>query len=79
MSATDLKEILHKQIDRLEDVEDVRDLLLTVNEFVGQRQVALPESPEFLDQLQAALQSAQSGRLTSHDDVINEAKTWLTR
>ncbi len=79
MSATDLKEILHKQIDSLQNVEDVQDLLLTVNEFVGQRQLPRPESPELLMQLQEALRLAQTGPVTSHDDVNKEAKTWLIR
>ena len=79
MSATDLKEILHKQINRLEDIEDVQDLLLTVNEFVGQRQLPKPESPALLAQLQEALRGAQAGQFTTHDDVSREAKTWLTR
>lgn len=79
MSATDLKEILHKQIDSLQNVEDVRDLLLTVNEFVGQRQLPQPESPELLAQLNEALRTAQTGQFTPHDEVNREAKTWLIR
>ena len=79
MSATDLKEILHKQIDSLQNVEDVQDLLLTVNEFVGQRQLPRPESPELLTQLHDALRLAQTGQVTTHDDVIKEAKEWLIK
>ena len=78
MSATELKEILHKQIDSLQDIEDVQDLLLTVNEFVGQRQLPRPESPQLLAQLREALRVAQTGQLTPHEEVNREAKTWLT-
>lgn len=79
MSATDLKEILHKQIDSLQNVEDVQDLLLTVNEFVGRRQLPRPESPELVAQLRDALRLAQTGQATPHDDVNKEAKTWLIK
>lgn len=79
MSATDLKEILHKQIDSLQNVEDVQDLLLTVNEFVGQRQLPKPESPELIAQLRKALQQAQAGQVTPHDEVNREANLWLIR
>lgn len=77
MSATDLKEILHRQIDSLQDVEDVQDLLLTVNEFVGQRRLPQPESPELIAHLQEALRLAQAGQFTTHEQVSQEAKTWL--
>lgn len=79
MSAIDLKEILHKQIDSLQNVEDVQDLLLTVNEFVGQRQLPRPESPELMAQLRDALRLAQTGQVTPHDAVIKESREWLIR
>jgi hypothetical protein len=79
MSATELKEILHKQIDSLQNVEDVQDLLLTVNEFVGQRQLPRPESPEMLAQLQEALRLAQMGHVTPHEEVNRQAKAWLIK
>lgn len=79
MSATDLKEILHKQIDSLQDVGDVRDLLLMVNEFVRQRVLPQPESSKLIGQLQEALRLAQTGQFTTHEEVSREAKIWLIR
>jgi len=35
MSASDLKSLLHDQIERLQREENLQDLLLTVNEFVN--------------------------------------------
>ena len=74
MSVTDPKEILHKQIDRLQNVEDVQELILTVNEFIGQRQLPQPESPELIAQLREALRPSQTGHVTPHEEVNREAK-----
>lgn len=79
MATPDLKSILHQQIDRLEDPKDVQDLLLTVSEFISQRTTVFTETPELLAQLEQALSSSQSGRLTLHDAVANEAKQWITQ
>ena len=79
MSATDLKSILFKQIDRIEKEEDLQDLLLTVAEFVNYRANPEPESTELLVQLQRALTSVEAGHVTPHDQVIKESKQWLIR
>jgi hypothetical protein len=79
MVTADLKSILHEQIDRLEDPKDVQDLLLTVSEFVSQRTNIFTETPALLTQLEQALSSAQSTKLTPHDQVASEAKQWITQ
>ena len=79
MSVTDLKSLLHDQIDRLQREEDLQDLLLTVSEFVSYRGDVPEESPELMAQLRSALAAATAGRVTPHSEVINEAKQWLTR
>ena len=79
MATADLKSILHQQIDRLQDPQDVQDLLLTVSEFISQRTNVFIETPELLTQLEQALSAAQIGRLTPHGVVADEAKQWITR
>ena len=79
MATADLKSILYQQIDRLQDPQDVQDLLLTVSEFVSQRTNVFTETPELLVQLEETLLSVNSGRLTAHNEVANEAKQWITR
>ncbi len=79
MSATDIKSILFKQIERVEKEEDLQDLLLTVTEFVNYRTEPQPESSELLEQLQQALSSVEAGKVTPHDQVIKESKQWITR
>ena len=79
MATADLKSILHQQIDRLENQQDVQDLLLTVSDFISQRTNSFTETPELLTQLRQALLSAQTSNLTLHDAVANEAKEWITR
>lgn len=79
MATADLKSILHQQIDRLQDPQDVQDLLLTVSEFVSQRTNIFTETPELLAQLEAALSSVKTGRLTTHNEVAEEAKRWITQ
>lgn len=78
MATSDLKSILHQQIDRLQDPEDIQDLFLTVSEFVSQRISLAEETPELLAQLEQAMAAAQAGHLTSHNDVVKEAKQWIT-
>lgn len=79
MSARDLKEILHKQIELLENPEDVQDLFLTVNDFLGNRQLWSQETPEFMEQLQRTLEAIHSGSATiSNSQVMREAKEWIT-
>ncbi len=79
MATADLKSILHQQIDRLQDPQDVQDLLLTVSEFVSQRTNIFTETPELLAQLEAAPSSVKMGRLTTHNEVAEEAKRWITQ
>jgi hypothetical protein len=79
MATADLKSILHQQIERLQDPKDVQDLLLTVSEFISQRTNVFTETPELLTQLEEALSSEKSSRLTPHDQVAKEAKQWITQ
>lgn len=79
MSATELKTILHQQIDRLDDPEALQDLALTVSEFVAYRTPKMGESPELLAQLRQALQEAASGRGTPHHEVVRQSKQWITK
>jgi len=80
MSARDLKDLLHKQIDLLEDPDDVQDLFLTVNDFLGHRHLWDKEAPEFMEQLRRTLESVRGGSATiPNSQVMLEAKEWLTR
>ncbi|GAB3738243.1 hypothetical protein [Spirosoma lituiforme] len=79
MITADLKSILHEQIDRLDDPQDVQDLLLTVSEFVSQRTNIFIETPALLAQLKQALASAESTNLIAHNQVASEAKQWITQ
>ncbi len=62
MATADLKAILHQQIDRLQDPQDVQDLLLTVSEFVSNRTNVFTDTPQLLTQLEQALSSLDTSR-----------------
>ena len=79
MATADLKSILHQQIDRLQNPEDIQDLLLTVSEFISYRTNIFTESPELLIQLEQAISSAKENKLTPHATIATEAKQWITR
>ncbi len=79
MATAELKSILHQHIDRLNDPEDVQDLLLTVTEFISQRTNLFVETPELLAQLEQSSGTAKAGNTTSHDEIIREAKQWITK
>jgi hypothetical protein len=79
MAIDELKAILHQQIEQLDDPQDIQDLFLTVSEFVGQRTNGFVETPELLARLQQTLTTSQTGTLTSHNEVAQEAKQWITR
>ncbi len=80
MSAHELKEILHKQIDHLRNEEDIEDLFLTVNDFLGQRKLWEEETAEFNEQLERTLKSVRAGASTMpHRQIIQEAKQWITK
>ncbi|HEV7349312.1 hypothetical protein [Telluribacter sp.] len=80
MSARELKDLLHKQIELLNDPEDIQDLFLTVNDFLGHRQLWDKESPEFLEQLRRALKSVHADTATiPNSQIMREAKEWITR
>lgn len=79
MSAAELKNRLHRQIDRLQDPEDIQDLFLTVSEFVDQRVPPEPETGALLQQLRHALETLETKPLTSHETIVREAKQWITR
>ena len=79
MAITELKFILHQQIDYLQNPRDVEDLLLTVSEFVSQRTDVFRENDELLTQLNHALKTIQTSTLTPHNVVATEAKQWITR
>lgn len=80
MSARDLKDLLHKQIDLLEDPEDVQDLFLTVNDFLGHRHLWDKESPKFMEQLRRTLESVRGGATTiPNAQIAREAKEWITK
>lgn len=79
MATADLKSILHQQIDRLQDPQDVQDLLLTVSEFISLRTNIFIETPELLTQLEKAVSSVRTNHLTPHGEVASEAKQWITQ
>ncbi|WP_288425215.1 hypothetical protein [uncultured Spirosoma sp.] len=79
MATDELKLLLHRQIDRLDDPQDVQDLLLTVSEFIGQRTNVFTETPELQTQLAKTLATISTAQLTPHNDVAKQAKQWITR
>ncbi|GHB72093.1 hypothetical protein [Persicitalea jodogahamensis] len=80
MSALDLRDLLHKQIDLLEDPDDIHDLFLTVNDFLGHRHLWKKETPEFMEQLRRTVESLRGGAATIPDSqVMREAKEWITK
>lgn len=79
MATDELKSLLHQQIDRLNDPQDVQDLLITVSEFIGQRTSMFTETPELQAQLAKTLATISVAHLSPHNDVAQQSKHWITR
>lgn len=79
MSVKELKELLHSRIERLQDPEDIQDLFVTVNDFLGERQLDQEENPEFLERLRHAVKSLRDTDTIPNAQVMQEAKQWITK
>lgn len=77
MSPTELKAEIHRKIEALESVAELLDVNQSLDWFINGNLTS--EEKRVLTRLEQARKSAQEETGISHEDVMNEAKSWLTR
>ena len=79
MSAIELKEKIHQQIDLLTDEQDIEDLYANLSFFFQSREIHFDSnSPEFLKTLNASLQQNPNEGINS-EEIRNKFKEWLIK
>ena len=79
MSAVELKEKIHQQIDLLTDEQDIEDLYANLSFFFKSREIHFDSnSPEFVKTLNAYLQQNPNEAINS-DQLRNKVREWLCR
>lgn len=77
MSAIELKEKIHQQIDLLTDEQDIEDLYANLNFFFQSREIHFDSnSPEFVKTLNASLQQDPKEAINS-DQLRSKVREWL--
>lgn len=80
MSVKELKEHMHRQIDLLNDENDIEDLSATINFFLNSREIHFDSNhPDFVIQLENGLKNAQNQPGISSDELRVKMKKWLTK
>ncbi|MEI7581344.1 hypothetical protein [Runella sp.] len=79
MSAIELKEKIHQQIDLLTDAQDIEDLYANLSFFFQSREIHFDSnSPEFVKKLNASLQQNPNEAINS-DELRNKVREWLIK
>lgn len=79
MSAIELKEKIHQQIDLLTDAQDIEDLYANLSFFFQSREIHFDSnSPEFVKKLNASLQQNPKRGINS-DELRNKVREWLIK
>lgn len=79
MSAIELKEKIHQQIDLLTDAQDIEDLYANLSFFFQSREIHFDSnSPEFVKKLNASLQQNPKQGINS-DELRNKVREWLIK
>lgn len=79
MSALELKEKIHQQIDLLTDEQDIEDLYANLSFFFQSREIHFDSnSPEFVKTLTASLQQNPTEAISS-DELRNKVREWLIK
>lgn len=79
MSAIELKEKIHQQIDLLTDEQDIEDLYANLNFFFQSREIHFDSnSPEFVKTLNASLQQDPKEAINS-DQLRSKVREWLIK
>lgn len=80
MSVAELKEQMHRQIDLLNDENDIEDLSATIEFFFNSREIHFDSNhPDFISQLEKSLDDAQNQGGISTDQLRGKMKEWLTK
>lgn len=79
MSAIELKEKIHQQIDLLTDAQDIEDLYANLSFFFQSWEIHFDSnSPEFVKKLNASLQQNPKQGINS-DELRNKVREWLIK
>lgn len=77
MNINSIKEHLHKQIDLIEDEEQLQILNDVATDYVSNKKFVLTKEQE--QRLQQSLEQAKNGQLISHEELNKKVAQWLTR
>ncbi|WP_428655940.1 hypothetical protein [Runella sp.] len=80
MSALEIKELIHRQVDLLTDNEDIEDLYATINLFFESRDIHFDSNnPGFVEKLSLSLQNAEHISAISTAELKNKMQEWRTK
>lgn len=79
MSATELKILIHRQVDLLIENEDIEDLYATINLFLESRDIHFDSNhPSFVEKLSKSLQNAENAPTISTSELKTKMQAWIT-
>lgn len=80
MSAIEIKELIHRQVDLLTDTEDIEDLYATISLFFESRDIHFDSNhPDFVKKLEHSLQNIESTSNISTSELKEKMQVWLTK
>jgi hypothetical protein len=80
MSAIEIKELIHRQVDLLTDTEDIEDLYATISLFFESRDIYFDSNhPDFVKKLEHSLQNIESTSNISTSELKEKMQVWLTK
>jgi predicted transcriptional regulator len=81
MNTDEVKKKLHGYIDMIEDETQLQLLNEAAEAYVTSNQPDIIDllSPDQLKRLQEAVDQADNGKLTSHEEVMKLSHQWLTK
>lgn len=80
MSATELKILIHRQVDLLIENEDIEDLYATINLFLESRDIHFDSNhPAFVEKLSKSLQNAENATTISTSELKTKMQAWITK
>ena len=80
MSALEIKELIHRQVDLLTDSEDIEDLYATITLFFESREIHFDSNhPAFIEKLSHTLKEAENTSGITTAELKNKMLEWRTK
>lgn len=77
MSALEIKELIHRQVDLLTDSEDIEDLYATISLFFESRDIHFDSNhPAFIEKLSRTLKEAETTSGITTVELKNKMMEW---